>query len=199
MRHNDSCNLCLSPDKRRRNLLRTAGLLPLFFGSIIVNAKFSSVFAAPSQGNWARCINCSMLFFNGYQKKGVCPAVSGGHQPFKVDADIRKYELVYDDSTGPGQGDWRYCRKCAVLFFNGYPSKGICAADHQGHDPAGYNFFLYHDREPTPSEESGWSFCRKCQALFYISNPAVCPSPQDGKGHIAKGYRFVVGQKANTL
>src|SRR5438132_12377604 len=39
------------------------------------------------------------------------------------------------------QGDWRYCDKCFVMFFNGTESYGRCSAGG-GHHPQGYQFFL---------------------------------------------------------
>lgn len=42
------------------------------------------------------------------------------------------------------QLDWRYCQKCHAMFFDGYPTNGICAAGGQ-HEAAGYNFTLPYD------------------------------------------------------
>jgi hypothetical protein len=172
--------------------------------AIVLDSTVSRVFAVPPcQEQWSHCVNCNLIFFNGYKNKGRCPAYgapsNGAHAPEKRAGNVKPYYLAYDDSTGPGQGDWRFCRKCSVLFFNGYPQKGVCAGDGKGHDAAGYNFFLYHDRPQRIHEEAGWRFCDKCQALFFTqtSNQSGCPADQ--KGHRAAGYRFVVGQRGGCI
>jgi hypothetical protein len=29
----------------------------------------------------------------------------------------------------PQQRDWRFCHKCNVMFFDGFPEKGTCTSD----------------------------------------------------------------------
>ena len=41
------------------------------------------------------------------------------------------------------QADWRFCEKCQSMFFDGYPTKGICPAGG-AHKAEGYNFVLAH-------------------------------------------------------
>jgi hypothetical protein len=45
------------------------------------------------------------------------------------------------------QGDWRYCDKCEVLFFNGAANKGRCPAGG-GHEAQGFNFLLPYGNLP---------------------------------------------------
>ena len=183
----------------RRDFHRlTVSLLSLSVGLGILGLDARQATAEPPiQKKWARCQYCNMMFFNGYHEKGACPASDHGHR--SVPGDFTNYHLVYDDSTGPGQGDWRFCRKCCVLFFNGYPQKGNCALDNGSHEAAGYNFFLYHDRRPMLDEEDRWRFCDKCFSLFYNASDAretsVCPA---GGRHNKAGYMFVVGRKKPT-
>lgn len=192
---------------RRRFVIGTAAVTS-FRSSVVIllDGLFSPAFAAPPcQERWAHCVNCNLLFFDGYKDKGRCPAAgTPSNQPHKAEqrssGDIKPYYLAYDDSTGPGQGDWRYCTKCKTLFFNGYPEKGSCAGDGKGHNAAGYNFFLYHDRSQRVHEERGWRFCDKCYSLFLAvtrANQAGCPA--DGKGHRAAGYQFLVGQRGQCI
>lgn len=183
---------------RRELLLQTAGLASLATASAMLGAGAAWA-APPVQDDWAQCVNCHMLFFNGFRNnKGRCAAPGQGAHVGER-GDYKKYQVTYDDSTGPGQGDWRYCRKCSVLFFDGYPEKGVCAGGG-GHEAAGYNFFLYHNRQPYAHEEGNWHYCLKCHALFTTSvTQAGCPA--DGKGHQTSpsAFRFVVGKKAATL
>src|SRR5262245_34454369 len=165
-----------------------------------LEAGIRPALAAPYQDQWARCIHCNLMFFNGYRdNKGRCAAP--GRTVHESDrGDYTAYQITYDDSTGPGQGDWRFCRKCSALFFNGYDDKGICAADRAGHEAAGWNFFLYHDRRPRQNEEDGWRYCGKCHALFrFAASHVGCPA--DGRAHETPptSYRFVVGRRLPTL
>jgi hypothetical protein len=156
--------------------------------------------AAPSfQDEWGRCVNCDVLFFNGYPlNKGVCPA-RGPHLAEKRGLEPLTYRLVYDDSTGPGQGDWRFCRKCFALFFSYYPTRGVCPVDDKGHDAAGYNFFLYHDRPAGVHEEPNWRYCRNCQGLFRTANVQASVCPANRAPHVPAGFHFVVGQPAQRI
>jgi hypothetical protein len=44
----------------------------------------------------------------------------------------------------PTQIDWRFCHKCNVVFFDGFPTKGRCPVDGAGHEAAGFMFVLPH-------------------------------------------------------
>lgn len=179
---------------RRRFLGRTVS--PIAIGTattFLSGAVPALILAAPTQANWRRCGKCNTLFWNGNADKGRCPA-TGKHTVFgRFD-----YVLTYDDSTGPGQGDWRFCTTCKALFFNGYPSKGACPGNNAGHQAAGYNFFLYHDRNPTGSEEGNWRFCNQCQALFYSNAPETSVCAKGGK-HVAAGYKFVLKLQGGNI
>jgi hypothetical protein len=87
-----------------------------------------------------------------------------------------------------GQADWRYCQKCGVIFFDGFPGKGVCPGGG-GHEAAGYDFILPHDT-PEPGQEK-WRYCQTCGAMFFDGFPGkgVCPG---GGGHEASGFNFVL-------
>lgn len=196
MQHCDGRHACSTRHATsRRDFHRlTASLLALSAGLGVIGVHSHQAMAEPPiQKKWARCKYCNMMFFNGYPDKGSCPASDQGHE--SVSGDFTDYHLVFDDSTGPGQGDWRFCRKCCALFYNGYASKGTCARDNGAHEAAGYNFFLYHDRRPLFDEEDRWRFCDKCFALFYNASEtretSVCPA---GSPHRKAGFAFVVGR-----
>jgi hypothetical protein len=193
--------------RRREFLFYSVSLFALAVAgaSVVDSATSAALAAAPTQDNWGHCGNCNMLFYNGSQSKGRCAAygvpAKNPHVAAKLGGTVKKYQVTYDDSTGNGQGDWRFCNKCSVLFFNGYPDKGVCAADKGGHVAAGWSFFLYHERLPTLNEEDGWRYCANCHALFTTRFPNTAGCPANGKGHGAAGYKFVVGRKgaASTL
>jgi hypothetical protein len=94
------------------------------------------------QANWRGCVDCRILFYNGYDDNGPCPA-GGTHSPGTTD-----HLLNHDiPGTDPAQPDWRFCSKCHGLYFDGYPEKGLCPAGG-GHAAAGWNFVLPHAPEP---------------------------------------------------
>ena len=88
------------------------------------------------------------------------------------------------------QDQWRYCRKCHVMFYNGYPNRGHCAAGG-GHFAQGYNFMLTHGAAETPKAQSAWRYCEKCHAMFFDGYPqkGACAA---GGGHRAQGFVFVL-------
>ncbi|MBF1987863.1 hypothetical protein [Fischerella thermalis] len=88
------------------------------------------------------------------------------------------------------QLEWRYCRKCQALFYDGYGKKGRCPTGN-GHVAQGLNFFLAYDTPETPTAQAAWRFCNKCYMMFYdgYPNKGVCPA---GGGHVAQGYNFVL-------
>lgn len=107
----------------------------------------------------------------------------------KIDPDASAGALTKGD-----QPDWRYCGKCAGMFFDGYTDKGRCPADG-GHSAIGYNFVLPYDVPfDAPGNEhrqAQWRYCGKCHAIFYdgYADKGRCPN---GGGHSAIGYNFVL-------
>ncbi len=54
------------------------------------------------------------------------------------------------DAVNTTQSDWRFCKQCHSLFFNGYQEKGICNGAPQvggGHSAAGWDFYLLADTD----------------------------------------------------
>jgi hypothetical protein len=64
-------------------------------------------------------------------QQGVCPA--GGSHNHTVSGN---YALVHNALAPTGQDNWRWCKKCQGLGFNGSGSPGPCPAgglhDHSG-------------------------------------------------------------------
>lgn len=88
----------------------------------------------------------------------------------------------------PVQSEWRFCHKCNAMFFDGFPTKGICPTGGP-HAAAGYVFNLPYDTPPTDNNQDMWRFCHKCNVMFYDGFPTkgACPG---GGGHEAAGYMF---------
>ncbi|MBL7814155.1 MAG: hypothetical protein JNL70_04040 [Saprospiraceae bacterium] len=147
-----------------------------------------------AQALWRYCSKCSMMFYNGYPKKGIC--TKGGEHV----ASGYNFVLTHDLPTVPPfnsyQKAWRYCTKCFVLYYDGYPQKGTCAGGG-GHIAAGYNFNLPHDIPATPNTQAAWRFCRKCNGMFFDGYPQKGACPGTAKriiygGHHAQGYNFTL-------
>jgi hypothetical protein len=68
----------------------------------------------------------------------------------------------------PEQGDWRFCAKCEVMFFDGFPNKGVCPAGGP-HQAAGFTFVLPHLDDDTAIFDSG---------------PLACDLPLGGSVHL---------------
>lgn len=88
------------------------------------------------------------------------------------------------------QRDWRFCKKCHTIYFDGYPDKGTCSAGG-GHEAAGYNFSLPHDVIKFELNQNNWRYCEKCHTMFYngYDKKGVCPA---GGSHSAQGFNFVL-------
>jgi hypothetical protein len=93
---------------------------------------------AGTQNDWVYCGKCRGLFYNGYQPNtSVCPATGGPHPP----GQWLNFQLPFRIPYGGMRAEWRGCRKCSSLFFNGELAKGRCASGG-GHEAAGYEFTL---------------------------------------------------------
>lgn len=83
------------------------------------------------------CVKCHGLFLDGWPvdatgaplpgvapDRGVCPA-GGRHE---IDPESYRFLLPHDSTAVQGQADWRQCRRCRAVFFDGYQHKGLCPA-----------------------------------------------------------------------
>ena len=97
-----------------------------------------------AQANWRFCLYCNVLFFDGYAR-GRCPAGpagdgKGSHFPQGIN-----FVLPHDVAATPtAQANWRFCKICNAMFYNGYPDKGNCPAGgvHSLQAGGGFNFNL---------------------------------------------------------
>jgi hypothetical protein len=152
------------------------------------------------QVEWRYCEKCHALFYNGFPTKGRCPggiASIGGHTPQGFN-----FELSYDvPEIATAQAAWRYCSKCGVMFYDGYPDKGACIGGG-GHTADGFNFTLPHDVAETPTAQAAWRYCGACHSMYYDGYPAkgLCPANKQSNlergtyylGHTASGFNFVL-------
>ena len=144
---------------------------------------------AQNQEQWRRCRKCLALFWNGSSPDtGLCPT-SGVHEPEMNGANLRVPHISIEEDAN-NQRDWRFCRKCSGLFFDGSPDKGICPLDHLPHVAQGFNFVVPHDLPEDATHQSFWRFCLKCTSMFFdgFDDKGCCP--RDGGAHQPAGHVF---------
>lgn len=120
-------------------------------------AAAASVSPPAYQLNWWWCVKCQALTFGG-AATGPCPA---GGQHAHAGGEYAVLGVPEGErSSGAAQVNWRWCRKCQVLAFNGAGSLGACAAggshDHSGSGNYALAGELVQDR---------WRYCGKCRSL----------------------------------
>ena len=134
---------------------------------------------------WRFCNKCQVMF-SMEAAENAC-AAGGKHVPQGYD-----FRLPFDrPGTATAQTNWRTCRYCQTMFYNGYPTKGRCPVG-KAHVPDNtFKYVLPHDVPGTPTAQTDWRFCNKCFAMFYdgYPNKGRCPA---GEGHVAQGYNFVL-------
>jgi hypothetical protein len=97
------------------------------------------------------------------------------------------------------QSNWRWCTKCYMLFWNGDPNQGPCAAGG-GHDPGASglkNYYLHAgdrsvDLFDSAKLQTKWRYCTKCHGLFfegYSPKLGVCAA---GGAHNGMGLYFAM-------
>jgi hypothetical protein len=104
-----------------------------------------------TQSNWFFCRKCRCMFFVAIGgNAGLCVA-GGGHDS----TGSFNFHLPHSVKPRPNtQPNWRFCRKCGVLFFGGNP--GTCVQGG-GHNGAGsFSFVLAHGTKFLPSDRGGF-------------------------------------------
>jgi len=98
--------------------------------------------SAPGQHGWGWCHKCQALIYGNDSRgnKGACPA--GGDHDSGGSSD---YALVHDDPEAQGQNNWRWCNKCEVLFYGGFPA-GKCPAggNHDSTSIQSWNYTIFY-------------------------------------------------------
>lgn len=71
---------------------------------------------------------------------------------------------------------FRFCHKCAAMFFDGRPKKGPCAAGGS-HEAQGLEFILARDEPETAQGQANWRLCRKCFGVAFdgFAEKGSCP------------------------
>ncbi|KAL5314422.1 hypothetical protein ACEPPN_018849 [Leptodophora sp. 'Broadleaf-Isolate-01'] len=72
-----------------------------------------------------------------------------------------------------GQKDWRWCRKCEGLAWNG---QARCPAGSLHNYAGSMNYKVVRDNQASPGQDK-WKWCQKCSLLSYSARgPGPCPA-----------------------
>jgi hypothetical protein len=150
-----------------------------------------------NQGSWCVCGKCSALFWNGdSNNKGLCAAGGDHEAPAAAFNLVLPHDFPLETNN---QGDWRFCGKCAGMFWDGdHHFKGCCPKDGQRHEGIGLTFVLQHEVNEDNQNQKNWRFCGKCAGLFFDGHPDKGSCPKGG-GHEASpgSYNFVLRHDVN--
>lgn len=140
------------------------------------------------------CRKCFGLFYekaSGFDSawRAACPA-GDFHEAMGYRFPIPIHALP----SPTAQNQWRICRACGLMFYDGYPHKGRCPGNSGGHRRESIlrqNFVLPHDAADTSTTQTEWRYCGKCHAMFYdgYEEKGRCSG---GDGHVAQGHVFVL-------
>ncbi|EXJ69616.1 uncharacterized protein A1O5_07652 [Cladophialophora psammophila CBS 110553] len=115
------------------------------------------------QDDWRWCKKCQVLSYTGGGGGSNGPCSAGGNHDTNGSGN---YRLTHNDSSAPGQQNWRWCRKCFGLAYAG-GSAGRCQSGGT-HDHGGSGHYtLSIDGNPPNGGQDQWRWCSKCQLLAY--------------------------------
>jgi hypothetical protein len=64
------------------------------------------------------------------------------------------------------QENWRWCSKCACIFFTG---DAVCGGNNGAHDLSASSMYTI-SFQSSASGQDKWKWCKKCQVLSYTGN-----------------------------
>jgi M6 family metalloprotease-like protein len=131
----------------------------------------------PAQTLWRFCKKCKGLNYITNDKSpvlGPCPA-GQTHD----DSISSSYQLDLNIAAAAGQHGWRWCRKCAGLFFGPGQSASRCPAGGTHDGSASGDYALIMNDSSVPGQPD-WKWCSKCQGLFYGPNVSSSSCPAGG-------------------
>jgi hypothetical protein len=144
------------------------------------------------QTKWRFCVKCSVIFYNGFEGRGSCPADGQQHAPAGLN-----FQLPHDGpETDHAQRNWQFCRKCFAMHWA--PATNQACNLGGRHDPTGsWNFVLPHSTPETREAQSSWRFCRQCSNLFW--QPAADQHCTAGGVHAPQGLVFTLPHRADHV
>jgi hypothetical protein len=91
-----------------------------------------------------------------------------------------KFLLSHSIPEGPNrQANYRFCVKCASLFWNGDAGFSSRCYRSGSHEAAGLDYVLLHSVAEDAQHQANWRRCAKCASVFWNGDPAnsgLCPA-----------------------
>ncbi|MCC5668907.1 hypothetical protein LC653_34895 [Nostoc sp. CHAB 5784] len=108
--------------------------------------------------------------------------------------ELLGFKFTLSENLPPGtnfQANYRRCRNCETLFWDGDPNfKGRC---HRGgsHEAADQSYVLLHSVAENAQNQANWLRCEKCLSIFWkgAENGGLCPA---GGAHQPSILNFVL-------
>jgi hypothetical protein len=118
---------------------------------------------------WRECFKCLGLF----SMDNLGPCAAGGQHYWGDPQQVVHYTLgTAQNHKNWETGNWFYCRRCSLLFFNAPHGQGLtwCPAGG-GHDHfESIEYFLDHELYPSYDDRPfhrNWFRCDRCSALSH--------------------------------
>ncbi|MFE0019448.1 hypothetical protein [Amycolatopsis sp. NPDC059021] len=112
-------------------------------------------------------------------------------------ATIGALSVAAATPAGASQGGWKWCERCAGLWFSGNNTRGSCPAGDLfdgGHHSNGSGNYVLKFTSDGGAGEDGWVWCHNCQGLWSIfwhvvrgQTASRCPNGSPGPGHSTLG------------
>lgn len=142
---------------------------------------FSALAHQFRQDGWRSCTKCAGLYYAYQGAVGVCPKDGAGHT-----SGGGNY-TVSDDAGAAGQPLWKWCHKCAVMFYSGNSgSKCPVTSPTNAHDGTGSNSYHLIENIPSDPGQHHWRWCSKCQGLWF-GDAATSACPATGLHSVGSG------------
>lgn len=146
--------------------------------------------ALNQQDGWRWCNKCKGFFYGPAVGSSRCPT-GNTHNG----SNSLPYFLFYtnDPPRDYMQPDWRWCRKCQGLAFNGN-GPGWCPGAGRHDHTGSFNYHLIHDVSPLPNEQANWRWCNKCEGLFYGPQSGTSWCSESGQHYGRASYDYVINR-----
>jgi len=135
--------------------------------------------ADATEGTWGPGWTLVQTYHAGIDSPTGC----GGNSKYTVGVIVNHSEqtaTITNAVVAAGQQDnWRWCRKCDGLFFNGHDTKGRCPAGEE-HESAGSENYSMTKDAPAAGQQDNWRWCRKCDGLFFNGHNTKGRCPAGG-------------------
>jgi hypothetical protein len=152
---------------------------------------YDLVHAAPATGKtgvqdgWWYCTKCQALFWAD-DPAGPGPCQAGGtHAAVSTGYD---YRLDVDVAVAGEQSQWRWCRRCNQLAYEGAAQ---CAGGGVHFNNGSATYTISQDDSRVAGQD-GWKWCSKCNALIFAGGPSLGACPNGGTHDVGSSGAYIL-------